>query len=216
MIAHPARGLDRRRACAASRRSSGPTPCARSTPSARCCAAWSRPLGSNDPPTAAEHARQLVEENKRLKSELGRLRAGDRDAVDRPPCVEGADAGRRRARSWSRRSRARIPAGCATSRRRSATSSTDRARRGRRGQRRGRQGHARGRGHRGLRRARGHRARAARATAAKVIGGGAGGKDILANAGGKHAERGRRRRSAASRRASQELLGARLVMGTSP
>ena len=34
-----------------------------------------------DPAAALEHARRVVEENKRLRSELGKLRAGDRDAV---------------------------------------------------------------------------------------------------------------------------------------
>jgi alanyl-tRNA synthetase len=38
-------------------------------------------LGSTDPQAALEHARRIVEENKRLKSELGKLRVGDRDAV---------------------------------------------------------------------------------------------------------------------------------------
>ena len=38
-------------------------------------------LGSKDPRSAAEHARRVVEENKRLKSELGRLKAGGRDAM---------------------------------------------------------------------------------------------------------------------------------------
>src|SRR4029077_1169355 len=33
------------------------------------------------PRAAADHARRIVEENKRLKNELGTLRAGDRDAV---------------------------------------------------------------------------------------------------------------------------------------
>ena len=37
-------------------------------------------LGSKDPRSAAEHARRVVEENKRLKGELGRLKAGGRDA----------------------------------------------------------------------------------------------------------------------------------------
>jgi alanyl-tRNA synthetase len=45
-------------------------------------------LGSGDPSTAAEHARRIIEENKRLKGELGRLRAGDRDAV-----IDGLVAG---------------------------------------------------------------------------------------------------------------------------
>ncbi len=38
-------------------------------------------LGSKDPRAALEHARRIIEENKRLKNELGMLRAGDRDAV---------------------------------------------------------------------------------------------------------------------------------------
>ncbi len=38
-------------------------------------------LGSKDPQAATERARQLVERTKRLESELGKLRKGDRDAV---------------------------------------------------------------------------------------------------------------------------------------
>ena len=38
-------------------------------------------LGSNDPQAALEHARRVVDENKRLKSELGKLRAADRESV---------------------------------------------------------------------------------------------------------------------------------------
>jgi alanyl-tRNA synthetase len=38
-------------------------------------------IGSNDPRAAIEHARKVIEENKRLRSELGRLQKGDRDAV---------------------------------------------------------------------------------------------------------------------------------------
>ena len=38
-------------------------------------------LGSKDPKAALEHARRVIEENKRLKNELGALRAGDRDAA---------------------------------------------------------------------------------------------------------------------------------------
>jgi alanyl-tRNA synthetase len=38
-------------------------------------------LGSKDPQAALEHARRVVEENRRLKNELGKLRAGDRDAA---------------------------------------------------------------------------------------------------------------------------------------
>ncbi len=38
-------------------------------------------LGSNDPRSAIEHARKVIEENKRLRSELGKLQKGDRDAI---------------------------------------------------------------------------------------------------------------------------------------
>ena len=38
-------------------------------------------LGSNDPPSAIDHARKVIEENKRLRSELGKLQKGDRDAI---------------------------------------------------------------------------------------------------------------------------------------
>jgi alanyl-tRNA synthetase len=38
-------------------------------------------VGSTDPHAAIEHARKVVEENKRLRSELGKLQKGDRDAV---------------------------------------------------------------------------------------------------------------------------------------
>jgi len=38
-------------------------------------------LGSKDPHNALEHARRVIEENKRLKNELGKLRAGDRDSL---------------------------------------------------------------------------------------------------------------------------------------
>jgi alanyl-tRNA synthetase len=38
-------------------------------------------VGGTDPRAAVEHARKLIEENKRLRSELGKLRKGDRDAV---------------------------------------------------------------------------------------------------------------------------------------
>jgi alanyl-tRNA synthetase len=46
-------------------------------------------LGSTDPRSAIEHARKVVEENKRLRSELGKLQKGDRDAVV-AALVEGA------------------------------------------------------------------------------------------------------------------------------
>ena len=38
-------------------------------------------LGVKDPAAALEHARRVIDENKRLRNELGKLRAGDRDAV---------------------------------------------------------------------------------------------------------------------------------------
>jgi alanyl-tRNA synthetase len=38
-------------------------------------------IGSTDPRAAIGHARKVLEENKRLRSELGRLQKGDRDAV---------------------------------------------------------------------------------------------------------------------------------------
>ena len=38
-------------------------------------------LGSKDPRSALEHARRVIEENKRLRNELGKLRAGDRDSL---------------------------------------------------------------------------------------------------------------------------------------
>jgi alanyl-tRNA synthetase len=38
-------------------------------------------LEAKDPPAAVERARKVLEENKRLRSELGSLRAGDRDAL---------------------------------------------------------------------------------------------------------------------------------------
>ncbi len=38
-------------------------------------------IGSRDPRAAIDHARKVIEENKRLRSELGKLQKGDRDAV---------------------------------------------------------------------------------------------------------------------------------------
>jgi len=38
-------------------------------------------LGSQDPRAAIDHARRVIEENKRLRTELGKLQKGDRDAV---------------------------------------------------------------------------------------------------------------------------------------
>jgi alanyl-tRNA synthetase len=38
-------------------------------------------IGSTDPASAVDHARKVIEENRRLRSELGALQKGDRDAV---------------------------------------------------------------------------------------------------------------------------------------
>jgi alanyl-tRNA synthetase len=38
-------------------------------------------IGSTDPRSAIDHARKVIEENKRLRSELGKLQKGDRDAI---------------------------------------------------------------------------------------------------------------------------------------
>ena len=38
-------------------------------------------IGSNDPRSAIDHARKVIEENKRLRSELGKLQKGDRDTI---------------------------------------------------------------------------------------------------------------------------------------
>jgi alanyl-tRNA synthetase len=46
-------------------------------------------IGSNDPRAGVDHARKVIEENKRLRSELGKLQKGDRDAVV-ASLVEGA------------------------------------------------------------------------------------------------------------------------------
>ncbi len=46
-------------------------------------------IGSTDPRSAIDHARKVIEENKRLRSELGKLQKGDRDAII-ASLVEGA------------------------------------------------------------------------------------------------------------------------------
>jgi alanyl-tRNA synthetase len=46
-------------------------------------------IGSSDPRSAIDHARKVIEENKRLRSELGKLQKGDRDAII-ASLVEGA------------------------------------------------------------------------------------------------------------------------------
>jgi alanyl-tRNA synthetase len=143
-------------------------------------------IGSKDASAALEHARRIVEENKRLKSELGRLRAGDRDAViaslvkAATPVdgvglvvseVPGEDPGGLRELAQKVRDQlSSQPAvvvigngegGKAMIVAAATRSAVDR----------------------------GITAPAVLEVAATVIGGGAGGKDILANAGGKHADR---------------------------
>jgi alanyl-tRNA synthetase len=143
-------------------------------------------LGSPDARSAAEHARRVVEENRRLKGELGRLRAGDRDAVidalveDAVPVgelalvvssVPGEDpAG---LRDLAQRVRDKLSSGPAVV----VVGNGD--------------------GGKAMLVAavsppaveRGITAPAMLEVAAGIIGGGAGGKDILANAGGRHADR---------------------------
>ncbi|HEY6568060.1 MAG TPA: DHHA1 domain-containing protein, partial [Actinomycetota bacterium] len=143
-------------------------------------------LGSKDAQAAIEHARRVVDENKRLKGELGRLRAGDRDAVI-GSLVEGAvsvggvslvvsgvpgedPAG---LRDLAQKVRDRLSGGPAVV----VVGNGD--------------------GGKAMIVAAvsppavelGVTAPAVLEIAAGVIGGGAGGKDILANAGGKHADR---------------------------
>ena len=143
-------------------------------------------IGSNDPHAALDHARRVVEENKRLKGELGRLRAGDRDAavtalvggatpVDGVALVvsevSGEDPGG--LRELAQKIRDQLSGGPAAV------------------------VIGNGEGGKAMLVAavtapavdRGVTAPALLQTAAGVIGGGAGGKDILANAGGKHADR---------------------------
>ena len=143
-------------------------------------------LGSGDPSTAAEHARRIIEENKRLKGELGRLRAGDREAVivglvaGATPVdgvtlvvseVPGEDPGGLRELAQKVRDRlAAEPAAVVV---------------------------GNGEGGKAMLVAavttgaldRGVTAPAVLHHAAQVVGGGAGGKDILANAGGRHADK---------------------------
>jgi alanyl-tRNA synthetase len=138
-------------------------------------------LGSKDPQAAVEHARRVVEENKRLKNELGALRAGDRGSkiaglVERATALEGValvvaeipgeDAGGMR--DLAQKVRDKLAAGPAAV--------------------------VLGSGDAGRAQlvaacspaavARGITAPALLEVAAKSIGGGAGGKDILAMAGG--------------------------------
>ena len=141
-------------------------------------------LGSKDSAAALEHARRVVDENKRLKSELGRLRAGDRDTVI-ATLAESATTVDDVALVVSE-----VPGEDAAGLRELAQKVRDRF-----GDRPAAVVVGNGEGGKamlvaactGAAVARGVTAPALLETAAKAIGGGAGGKDILANAGGKDA-----------------------------
>ncbi len=141
-------------------------------------------LGSKDSAAALEHARRVVDENKRLKGELGRLRAGDRDGVI-ATLAEGATKVGDVALVVSE-----VPGEDAAGLRELAQKLRDRF-----GDRPAAVVVGNGEGGKAMlvaactggAVARGVTAPALLETAAKVIGGGAGGKDILANAGGKNA-----------------------------
>jgi alanyl-tRNA synthetase len=146
----------------------------------------SEALGSKDPHGAVEHARRIVEENKRLKSELGRLRAGDRDAVI-ASLVAGAIAV-----DGIRLVVSEVPGEAAPGLKELAQKVRDQLSAGPAVVVVGN-----GEGGKAMIVAavtgpaleRGVTAPQVLEAAATVIGGGAGGKDILANAGGKHADR---------------------------
>jgi alanyl-tRNA synthetase len=141
-------------------------------------------VGSTDPHAAIEHARRVIEENKRLRSELGALQRGDRDAVIASLVdgaqdvgglalvvseVPGEDASGLRELAQKVRDRlqgrpaAVVLGGGANGKAQLVAASTAEAV------------------------ARGVRAPELLRDAASVIGGGAGGKDLLAMAGGRDA-----------------------------
>jgi alanyl-tRNA synthetase len=142
-------------------------------------------LGSKDPEAALERARRVIEENKRLRSELGSLKRFDRDSIvdqlagSATPVdgfdlvvseLPGEDAGRLRELAQKVRDKlaarpAAVVLGAGGERAQLVAALTAP----------------------GIER--GVTAPALLAVAAAVIGGGAGGKDILANAGGKDGER---------------------------
>ena len=143
-------------------------------------------LGSKDPRAALEQARRVIDENKRLRTELGKLRKGDRDTVIASLAdgaeqvdglalvvseVPGEDPGG--LRDLAQKIRDKLSAGPAVVV----------------------IGNAEGgkpllvAAATGAAVERGVTAPALLQQAATVIGGGAGGKDVLANAGGKHPER---------------------------
>jgi alanyl-tRNA synthetase len=143
-------------------------------------------LGSKDPKAALDQARRVIEENKRLRTELGKMRKGDRDAVIASLAggaeqvdglalvvseVPGEDPGG--LRDLAQKVRDKLSAGPAVvvignaeggKPLLVAAATGDAVERG-------------------------VTAPALLERAADVIGGGAGGKDVLANAGGRHADR---------------------------
>jgi alanyl-tRNA synthetase len=143
-------------------------------------------LGSKDPGAALEHARRVIEENKRLRGELGTLRAGDRASLiaglvaDATPVdgvelvvreVPGEDAGGLRELAQKTRDKfqgrpAAVVIGNADGGKAMLVAAcTEPAIE------------------------RGVTAPALLESAARAIGGGAGGKDALANAGGRNGDR---------------------------
>ena len=95
-------------------------------------------LGVKDPAAALEHARRVIEENKRLRNELGKLRAGDRDAVivglvERAVILDGRDPGRVRGAGRGRHR----PAGSGAEGPRQARGRSGRRGPGKRGRRQG-------------------------------------------------------------------------------
>ena len=184
--AHPARGFDRLRD-ASHRGARGPRRPARDQ-YRTCAAAWPRRGRRVERPGHGRRARTPRSSRRTSASRASSAAFARGTAMRSSPPWWRAPSRSTGWRWWSRRSRGRIPAACATWRRRSGTSSRI-----------------------GRPRSSWATARAARrcwwprspgppwsegsprpailATAATVIGGGAGGKDILANAGGKHPER---------------------------
>ena len=143
-------------------------------------------LGSKDPKAALDQARRVIEENKRLRTELGKLRKGDRDAVIASLAgsaeqvdglalvvseVPGEDPGG--LRELAQKVRDKLSAGPAAVVIGNAEGGKPLLVAAATG----------GAVERGV------TAPALLEQAAKVIGGGAGGKDVLANAGGRHADR---------------------------
>ena len=142
-------------------------------------------LGSQNPQAAAEHARRVIDENRQLKNELGALKAGDRDSAIAELTAQATDVGgvalivakttgedAAGMRELAQKVRDKLEAapgvvvlgGDIGGKAQLVAACTPAAV------------------------ARGIRAPALLELAAKAIGGGAGGKDILAMAGGKRAE----------------------------